>query len=187
MSIFAIANDYSRYGGTVMIQTIQTFICCLFPIIGVVCILLPGHLTAVLPYLLGGAMALAGIVRAINYIQHKEFFGCNSYELAHGLILLIMGTAFIMQGARSLGPMGTTWAIIGIRKASKSLERAIRQIYAKEHFIAPMMEFLLRITLALILLFDPFEKFSTHIAILGLELIATSIRFSKKPLPAWEE
>ena len=73
------------------------------------------------------------------------------------------------------------------RKASKSLGRAIQQIDAKEHFIAPIMEFLLRITLALILLFDPFEKFSTHIAILGLELIVTSIRFSKNFFPAWED
>ena len=83
--------------------------------------------------------------------------------------------------------MGTTWAIIGIRKASKSLERAIRQIHAKEHFIAPVVEFFLRITLALILLFDPSEKFSTHVAILGLELIATSIRFSKNFLPTWDD
>ena len=170
-----------------MIQTIQNVICYLFPIIGVACILLPGYVTAVLLYLLGGAMVLAGTVRGVNDIRSKEFLSRSSYELAHGLILLIMGTAFIVQGAKSLGPMGTTWAIIGIRKASKFLGRAIRQIHAKEHFIAPVMEFLLRITLALILLFDPFEKFSTHVAILGLELIATSIRFSKNFLPAWDD
>lgn len=170
-----------------MIQTIQNVICYLFPIIGIVCILLPGYVTAVLPYLLGGAMVLAGIVLGVNDIRNKEVLSRNSYELAHGLILLIMGAAFIIQGARSLSPMGTTWAIIGIRKASKSLGRAIRQIHAKEHVIAPMMEFLLRITLALILLFDPLEKFSTHVAILGLELIVTSTRFSKNVLPALED
>lgn len=85
-----------------MIQTIQTLICYLFPIIGVVCILLPGHVTVVLPYLLGGAMALAGIITGMNYIQNKEFLIRSSYKLAHGLILLIMGTAFIIQGAHSL-------------------------------------------------------------------------------------
>ena len=170
-----------------MIQTIQNVICYLFPVIGVVCILLPGYVTAVLPYLVGGAMVLAGIVRGVNDIRNKEFLSRSPYELAHGLILLIMGTAFMVQGANSLGPMGTTWAILGIRKASKSLGRAIRQIHAKEHFIVPIMEFMLRITLALVLLFDPFEKFSTHIAILGLELIVTSTRFSKNVLPALED
>ena len=170
-----------------MIQMIQNVICYLFPVIGVVCILLPGYVTAVLPYLLGGAMALAGMVRGVNDIRNKELLSRSSDGLTHGLILLIMGTAFMVQGTKSLGPMGTTWAILGIRKASKSLGRAIRQIQAEEHFIAPIMEFLLRITLALILLFDPFEKFSTHVVILGLELIATSIRFSKNFLPAWED
>lgn len=169
-----------------MIQTVQTFICYLFLIIGVVCTLFPGYVTAVLPYLLGGAMVLAGIVRGVNEVRNKELLSRNSNNPAHGLILLIMGTAFIVQGEQSIGPMGTTWAIIGIRKASQSLGRAIRQIYAKEQFTAPIMEFLLRITLALILLFQPFEKFSTHIAILGLELIAISIRFSKNALPAWD-
>lgn len=170
-----------------MIQTIQNVICYLFPVIGVVCILLPGYVTAVLPYLVGGAMVLAGIIRGVNDIRNKEFLSRSPYELAHGLILLIMGTAFMVQGANSLGPMGTTWAILGIRKASKSLGRVIRQIHAKEHFIAPIMEFMLRITLALVLLFEPFEKFSAHIAILGLELIVTSTRFSKNVLPALED
>lgn len=39
------------------------------------------------------------------------------------------------------------------------------------------MLFLIRITLALLLLFDSLEKLSTHIVILGLELVATNIRF----------
>lgn len=170
-----------------MSQTIRTVIYCLFPIIGAICIVFPDYVTAALPYLLGGAMVLYGIVRGVNDIRSKELLNRNSHELAHGLILLIMGTAFIVKGEKSLGPMGTTWAIIGIRKASKSLGRAIRQIYAKEYFIATVAEFLLRITLALILLFDPFEKFSTHVAILGLELIATSIRFSKNFLSDWDD
>lgn len=170
-----------------MVRVFQTVICYLFPIIGVICILLPGYVTAVLPYLLGGTMALAGIVRVWNDIRNRKILSRSPYVLAHGMILLIMGTAFILQGSRSLGPMGTTWAVIGIRKASKSLGVAIRKIDLKERFAAPILEFLVRIVLALVLLFDPFEKFSTHVAILGLELIATSIRFSKNFLPAWED
>ena len=49
-------------------------------------------------------------------------------------------------------------------------------MYQKQHFAIPAIEFLLRMTLALILLFHPFEKFSAHIIILGLELIAVSTR-----------
>lgn len=95
-----------EYGGTEMIQTIQNVICYLFPIIGVVCILLPGYVTAVLPYLLGGAMVLAGMVRGVNDIRNKAFLSRSSNGLAYGLILLIMGTAFIMQGGKLSRPHG---------------------------------------------------------------------------------
>lgn len=170
-----------------MIRTIQKIVCYLFPIIGFVCILIPDRVTVALPYLLGGTMVLAGIVRGVNDIRNQEFFNRDSYELAHELILLIMGTAFMVKGTKSIVPMGTTWAMIGIRKASQSLGRAIRQIHEKEHCVASVTEFLLRITLALVLLFDPFEKFSAHIAILGLGLIVTSVRLSKNFSPAWDD
>lgn len=61
-----------------MIQTVQNVICYLFPVIGVVCILLPGYVTAVLPYLPGGAMVLTGIVRGVNDIRNKELLSRSS-------------------------------------------------------------------------------------------------------------
>lgn len=170
-----------------VIQTIQTVISCLFPIIGVICVLLPRYVTTILPYLLGGTMILAGIFKVWNDIQNRKILNQYPYELAHGMILFIMGAAFVLQGSKALGPIGTTWAIIGIRKASISLGTAIQKIDQKERFAAPILEFLLRITLALILLFDPFEKFSTHIMILGFELIAISVQISKNFLPALED
>ena len=76
--------------------------------------------------------------------------------------------------------LGITWAIIGIRKASKSLNAAIRQFFCRNNnCVIPMIEFFVRITLALLLLFNPLEKFSNHVVILGLELIAVSIPFAK--------
>lgn len=147
----------------------------LFPVLGVIFILFAEHITLILPYLLGISMVLVGILMGIGHFQNKRFLDLDSTELTYGIILFVMGVAFIIQGANSLGPLGTTWAVIGLFKASKSLNQAIHQIYIKKGFIAPAAEFLIRITLALLLLFDPFEKFSTHIIILGLELIAISI------------
>lgn len=170
-----------------MIRGLQIIISCLFPIIGVICILLPSYVTICLPYLLGGAMVFVGLARCVLYFKNKRYLSTDSAGIAHGLVLLIMGLAFIAQGAKSLGAMGTTWAIIGIRRASKSLGRAVQKIYQREHFAAPLLLFFVRITLALLLLFDPFEKFSTHIVILGLELIAVSIRFTKHAPPIWND
>ena len=150
----------------------------LFPIIGVLCVLCAKHITVILPYLLGAAMILAGLVRCAVYAQSGAGSDRGAADLSYGLVLLIMGAVFVVQGPNALGPLGTTWAIIGIRKASKSLERAVRQARLRRGFLAPAVEFLVRLTLALVLLFDPFEKFSTHILILGIELIVISIRLT---------
>lgn len=151
----------------------------IFPIVGVICILWADHVVRVLPYLLGSAMVIDGLLIGINCFQDKHFLNHDSEELVYGIVMLILGVAFIIQGVNSLGPIGTTWAIIGIRKASKSLNQAIQQIYLKEQFVTSFIAFLIRITLALLLLFDSLEKLSTHVVILGLELVATSIRFKE--------
>lgn len=147
-----------------------------FPILGVIFILFSNHVTRILPYLLGGAMVLASILRGINAFQNQNLVREHSEELTYSIILMIMGVSFILQGSNALGAIGTTWAMIGIGKASKSLKQAFYRLCQKDHFAIPMIEFLLRMTLALILLFHPYEKFSTHIIILGLELIAVSTR-----------
>lgn len=146
------------------------------PILGVIFILFSNHVTRILPYLLGGAMVLASILWGINAFQNQNLVWEHSEELTYSIILMIMGVSFILQGSNALGAIGTTWAMIGIGKASKSLKQAFYRLCQKDHFAIPMIEFLLRMTLALILLFHPYEKFSTHIIILGLELIAVSTR-----------
>ncbi|MGN1192398.1 MAG: DUF308 domain-containing protein [Dorea sp.] len=151
----------------------------LFPALGIICIFFAENVTFVLPYLLGGAMIIVGALIGLSYFQEKRFLEKQSDELAYGIIMFIMGIAFLIKGSDALETIGITWAIIGIRKAAKSLNLAIRQIYSKKHFITLIVEFLIRITLALLLLFNPLEKFSKHVVILGLELIVISIPFTK--------
>ena len=43
-----------------------------FPILGVVLILCSGHVTRILPYLLGGAMALTAVLRGINDYKTRK-------------------------------------------------------------------------------------------------------------------
>lgn len=157
-----------------------------FPVIGVICIIFPKHIVRVLPYLLGGAMALVGILRIVRYMQNRAFLLPAPNELAFGIILLIVGAGFMIQGVNALSFVGTVWAIIGIYMASRSLRRTIQRIYRKAHFAAPLLEFLLRGGLSMTLLFDPFEGIAIHVVILGLELIAISVRLNKMFSPAWE-
>ena len=89
----------------------------------------------------------------------------------------------VLHGADSLGPLGTTWAIIGLRKASKSLSRAIQARETGMAFYTSLAEFLIQLTFSVMLLFYPAEKFKTHVALLGLELFAVSIRLTWRSSP----
>lgn len=164
----------------------QRIIYCLFPITGLICIFFSDHVTAILPYLLGGAMLAVGALRTGVCLHSREHSSENTGRLAQGLILSVVGIMFMIKGESAVGAVGTVWAIIGIRKAAQSLDQTIQLCYTKQRFLISALTFAVRMTLALVLLFNPFEKFSTHIMILGFELIVITIRFSGKRLSIGE-
>ena len=71
-------------------------------------------------------MVLVGTLMVVSYFKEKKFFEKQADELAYSIMMFIMGVAFLLKGSNSLEALGITWAIIGIRKASKSLNVAIR-------------------------------------------------------------
>ncbi|MBD5460160.1 MAG: hypothetical protein HDR26_04350 [Lachnospiraceae bacterium] len=164
----------------------QKLIYCIFPIIGLICIFFSDHITALLPYLLGSAMTAAGILRVADCLRSMPHPEQDYGRLSLGLIWLVVGIMFLIQGQNAIGAVGTVWAIIGIRKAAQSLDQMFQQIHKKEHFALPALTFVVRMTLALALLFHPFEKFSSHIVILGFELIAISFGFSDRHISVGE-
>lgn len=177
---FSLINtDYE--GG--ICKPMKRFICGLFAVIGLLCVIFPAQITVGLPYVLGGAMVVAGILYGVSYFLNHQSSLDHSTELANGFVLLVIGIVCIIHGAESIGPMGTTWAIIGIRKASKSLSRTIQAIQTQTSFIAAFVEFLIRLVFSIMLLLYPTEKFEGHIILLGLDLIAASIRFTKHLSP----
>lgn len=81
--------------------------------------------------------------------------------------------------------MGTVWAMIGNcvghdrdpQGGAVAGSDNTPNSYEKR-FVLPALTFAVRISLALALLFHPYEKISTHIIILGFERIAISIGFT---------
>lgn len=155
----------------------QQIVYCLFPITGLICIFFSEHVTAILPYLLGGTMLTVGALRTITHAHPREHSVQSTDELSQGLVLFVVGVMFLIKGESAINAVGIVWAIIGIRKAAQSLDQAIVLYFAKKHFLISALTFIVRLTLALVLLFNPFDKFSTHIMILGFEMIAITLKF----------
>lgn len=72
--------------------------------------------------------------------------------------------------------MGIVWAMIGIRKAAQTLIRLIDAVDHQKPYWHLVIEFCVRILLALLLLFDPYGKFTPHLRILGAELIVNNFQ-----------
>lgn len=162
----------------------KRLVCVLFVVIGLLCILFPVQITKALPYILGGAMAAAGAVYGIASFRSREARAEHSTELAAGLIFLVVGILCMVHGEGSLGPLGVTWAILGLRKAAKSLSKIIQSRGKGMGFYTSFAEFLVRLTFSVMLMFYPAEKFKDHVILLGFELLAVSIRITKRISPA---
>lgn len=151
-----------------------------FFILGALCILFPTHVAGALPFLLGGIMLATGILHGTDYFRDKRFLENDSQGIGPDIILSVMGIAFLCAGAEAVGLMGVVWGIIGLRKASTSIDEALRRIYQHRPAVLLTSEAAIRVVLALALVFAPFEKFSAHIVLLGFELILTNVKLPQE-------
>ncbi len=156
-----------------MIQTIRVSQWLLL-IMGAFCIFAPNYIVKLLPYVMGISMTLIGGFSIVVWSRNRR--NAAAADLAYGLILLIVGVSFVFQGQSSLISMGIVWAMIGIRKSTQTLIRLIDAMdHQKPHWLL-VIEFFVRILLALLLLFDPYGKFTPHLRVLGAELIVNNLQ-----------
>lgn len=144
----------------------------LFGFIGSICILFPGQIVFILPYIVGVFMILTGLYGIYRFWTQRQRM---SGAFAHGFVLLIVGFTFLVQGKSALVPMGIIWAVLGLGKAADCFIDFLEVHCTRWNRIFALGEFLLRLALSLILLFDPYGKFTPHLAILGIALLLNAI------------
>lgn len=151
-----------------------------FWVIGVLCMLFPARVAGVLPFLLGGVMLAVGLLRGMAYLQNKEFLDPDTPGMGQDIILVVMGVVFWCAGSEAIGLMGVVWGILGLRKAAGTVDQALRKLYRHQKALLLVVEAVVRVILALALLFDPFEKFSAHVVLLGVELIVANVQLPQE-------
>lgn len=159
-----------------MIQLLRKFRIYLIPVASIICILFPSHLTIALPYMLGGAMVIVGFFYEWNAIRKKEYKTLETADTAQALILLIMGTFIILKHENSIGILGYTWGGFGLVKGTKELNIAFYKLSVHLKFGIELIQAIVTIGLALILISDPFEKFTHHVMFLGFEMLVTTLK-----------
>lgn len=156
-------------------NNIEKYYCLLLPIVGILCLIMPGVIAKWLPTILGSIMFLTSITDTIFVIKEKRYLVTYKNK-ASSLILFIMGICFIMGQETTIPLMGITWGLLGLQEVNEEIENILIKRSKKEKYLLLSVFAALKIILSLALLFQPIEKFKFHIFLLGLEILAVTIK-----------
>lgn len=147
----------------------------LLPVVGMLCIIIPEIIARWLPTILGSIMVLTSITDTVFVIKEKRYLVTYSNK-ASALILLIMGICFILGQESTIPLMGITWGLLGLQEVNEEIADILVKRSKKEKYLLLSVFAGLKMILSLALLFEPIEKFSFHIFLLGLEILAVTVK-----------
>ncbi|MBQ1281666.1 MAG: DUF308 domain-containing protein [Oscillospiraceae bacterium] len=150
-----------------------------FPIVGVILILAAPYITAIAHYLIGGAMALSGIIILAHGIHHREYLEKDTYHMAVAIIMLICGAIVLARHDDCIELLGTMWGLYGIIFAVRDINELLYRFAHKKrkHTMLLLFETLFTLALSTLLLLHPgASHFTMHLRILGIEIILLALQ-----------
>ena len=137
-------------------------------IVGILMVLFPENLSHVFIWALGGAMILRGILVMILCLYYKE----DEHGPGNVLLYVVMGLMIMYLKAESINIIGVMWAIFSLKEVSEEID----QMWKEKHVhIFCLLSSVVTVSLAIMLMMDPFDHFSTHVKVLGLMIISTTL------------
>ena len=138
----------------------------LFAVIGLLLIAFPDHVAFAIPYMLG----IGSIVYACINIFISLKYPDSDAKLGDGIIKGVIGGVCLFLEAKSLSILGVIWAVQSLTEVAEEIEE-----FRTNKTFSPLscISMVISIVLAVMLMMDPFEHFSVHVQVLGLEIIAS--------------
>ena len=136
-----------------------------FAVLGLILVLFPEGVEAQLPYILGVVMLIYAAVNLVVCFRYPD----SEVRMGKSLLMGALGVVVCLQKAESIGTLGIIWAILSLQDTAEELED-----YRRTKIIRPInvIGIIVSVILAVLLLLAPFEHFSMHIRVLGLEMIS---------------
>ena len=101
------------------------------------------------------------------------------------MLYVILGAAILYYREDSLGPIGSIWALFTLVEVAEEVNEAYH--HRKMPSVISLLIVVASTALAIMLLFDPFEHFSFHVRILGIEMVLSIFaRWGVRPKRAAE-
>ncbi len=162
-------------------NTAVYFVAAIYLIVGVLCVAITKQVTEVLPYIVGGMMALIGVVQFIVSLIKREYRNTKNNRTASSLIIAALGVMILVQKVDPENDpimlISVAWGILGLFEAAHAFNHAFSRIAQSERCIYYFIKGIIECAVAFLLLYQP-ESEATHhfhIIVLGANLIFDAI------------
>ena len=142
-------------------------------VIGALLIIFPDHFKGIAPHALGAALMIYAVINFVVLRQYPDIgkhLGMKDINPGRSFVLFVLGAAILAQHSDAIGPIGSIWAMLSLYGAGVEINEMAQE--NKVHAFN-VITVLISTALAILLLFDPFEHFSVHVRVLGLEMIVS--------------
>lgn len=148
----------------------------IMPVVGALCIIFPNQITKYLPFVMGGAMILLGglhiSLRFAKALQRRD----RPRRTDISFIIFVLGIVILIMGKSSVSLIGTIWGLYGLWQSCYSFHKGVMALHNREKFVMHFVICVIRLAIALLLLFDPEGEFAHHIVILGIDIIIDTVK-----------
>ena len=159
-------KELKARGRTGWVAIVSAFV---LPAVGVPCLVIPHLVVDTLPYVLGCAMILSGLLWGGASLGERK--SGEDPQVGKALVLVVLGVFAMVQGEEAIGFLGTAWGLLGLGKAGEEFDEAIAAIRARQPFLLALAFNVLELVLALLLIVNPFENIEHHVIVLGIQLV----------------
>lgn len=125
---------------------------------------------------MGGAMILLGglhiSLRLAKAMQHRD----KPHRTDISFVIFVLGIVILIMGTDSLSLIGTIWGLYGLWQSCYSFHKGVMALHNREKFVMHFIICVVRLGIALLLLFDPQGAFAHHIVILGIDILIDTVK-----------
>ncbi len=151
-----------------------------FVTIGIILILFPDVLTDLAPYIIGITLIIYSVINIITCIRNPD----SDTRLGDAIIKGILGLIILFKEEKSITIIGIIWAMESFYEVAEEIDNFRKN---KKFHIISLLSMIISIILAAALIMDPFEHFTVHVIVLGIEMIVTVFIRSHKEKNAIQE
>jgi len=147
----------------------------IYAMLGIICAIFAPHIQRYFPYIVGGFVAVLGLVMFVHAIITKEYKCTRSNATASALVLIVISIFIFLEGEWATVVIAVTWGVFGLIEGSHALNHAISRICRRKNCLYYLVKALIEFVFAFLLLYHPLEHIALHVFVFGVQLVFDAI------------